>query len=117
MRVDDYLKRIRQPAPLAASVDAVHALHRTHREAFLFENLSIQTGRGISLALCDLERKFLDEGRGGYCFEHNTLVTAVLPEIRVARAALLGRVPRTPPHPPSPPHPVLPTPTTTTSLP
>ncbi len=73
MRVDDYLKRIRQPAPRAASVDAVHALHRAHREAFLFENLSIQTGGGISLALCDLERKFLDEGRGGYCFEHNTL--------------------------------------------
>src|SRR5258708_35488659 len=98
MRVDDYLKRIRQPAPLAASVDAVHALHRTHREAFLFENLSIQTGGGISLALCDLERKFLDEGRGGYCFEHNTLFAAVLREIGVDSAALLGRVRRRPPH-------------------
>jgi N-hydroxyarylamine O-acetyltransferase len=98
MRVDDYLKRIRQPPPRATTVDAVHALHRAHRDAFLFENLSIQTGGGVSLALCDLERKFLDEGRGGYCFEQNTLFAAVLREIGVDSAALLGRVRRGPPH-------------------
>jgi N-hydroxyarylamine O-acetyltransferase len=98
MRLDDYLKRIRQPPPRAATVEAFHALHRAHRDAFLFENLSIQTGGGISLALCDLEQKFLDQGRGGYCFEHNTLFAAMLREIGLDSATLLGRVRRGPPH-------------------
>jgi N-hydroxyarylamine O-acetyltransferase len=98
MRLDDYLKRIGQPPPRAATADALHALHRAHRDAFLFENLTIQTGGGISLALCDLETKFLDEGRGGYCFEHNTLFAAALREIGLDSATLLGRVRRGPPH-------------------
>jgi N-hydroxyarylamine O-acetyltransferase len=98
MRFLDYVTRIGQPPPRTASVDVLHALHRAHRDSFLFENLSIQTGGSISLALCDLERKFLDEGRGGYCFEHNTLFAAALREIGLDSATLLGRVRRGPPH-------------------
>jgi len=98
MRLDHYLARIDRRAPRAADIDAVRDLHRGHREAFLFENLTIQTGGAISLGLCDLERKFLDEGRGGYCFEQNTLFAAVLRDIGVDSTALLGRVRRGPPH-------------------
>ncbi len=98
MRFADYLARIHQPAPSAGNADALHRLHRAHRETFLFENLSIQTGRGIPLATSDLERKFLDEGRGGYCFEHNSLFAAALREIDLDSTALLGRVRRGPPH-------------------
>ena len=81
MRFDDYLRRVGQPSPSDASVDTLRRLHLAHRETFLFENLAIQTGGGISVALPDLERKFLDEGRGGYCFEHNTLLLHVLREL------------------------------------
>jgi N-hydroxyarylamine O-acetyltransferase len=98
MRFDDYLARIERQTPRAGGVDAMRLLHRAHRETFLFENLTIQTGGVISLALCDLERKFVDEGRGGYCFEHNTLFAAVLREIGIDSAALLGRVRRGPRH-------------------
>jgi N-hydroxyarylamine O-acetyltransferase len=98
MRLPDYLARIRQPAPSARSAAELQRLHRAHRETFLFENLAIQTGGGIALAICDLERKFLDEGRGGYCFEHNSLFAAALRELGVDSAALLGRVRRGPPH-------------------
>src|SRR5947207_6544408 len=98
MRLADYLSRIRQPAPLAPSAASLQRLHRAHRETFLFENITIQTGGGIALAICDLERKFLDEGRGGYCFEHNSLFAAALREIDLESAALLGRVRRGPPH-------------------
>jgi len=98
MRFADYLARIRQPPPRDRSIEAVRRLHHAHRETFLFENLSIQTGGGVALAICDLERKFLDEGRGGYCFEHNTLFAAALAEIDVDSTTLLGRVRRGPPH-------------------
>ena len=73
-------------------------MHLAHRETFLFENLTIQTGGVISVRLPDLERKFLDERRGGYCFEHNTLFAAVLREIGLDSTTLLGRVRRGPPH-------------------
>src|SRR5262245_47870024 len=98
MRFSDYLSRINQPAPGARGADALARLHHAHRETFLFENLSIQTGGTVPLALADLERKFLDEGRGGYCFEHNSLFAAALREIDVDSTALLGRVRRGPPH-------------------
>src|SRR2546427_12511137 len=97
MRLDDYIRRIGQPTPTGATIDALCRLHIAHREAFLFENLSIQTGGGISLALGDLERKFLDDGRGGYCFEHNTLFAAALGDAGFHSAVLLGRVRRGPP--------------------
>jgi len=97
MRFDDYLCRVGQLAPSGASIDTLRRLHLAHREAFLFENLSIQMGGGISLALPDLERKFLDQGRGGYCFEHNTLFAAALREAGFESTTLLGRVRRGPP--------------------
>jgi N-hydroxyarylamine O-acetyltransferase len=98
MRFDEYLTCIGVARPAAASLAAMRALHRGHRKTFLFENLSIQTGGRISLALCDLEEKFLDRRRGGYCFEHNTLFAAVLRELGLDSTTLLGRVRRGPPH-------------------
>ena len=100
MRLRHYLDRVgvqAPPAHLPPSLETLQRLHRAHREAFLFENLSIQTGGGVSVALEDIERKFLDEGRGGYCFEHNTLFGAVLRDLGFDVAAFLGRVRRGPP--------------------
>jgi N-hydroxyarylamine O-acetyltransferase len=97
MRFDDYLQRIGQRPPADASLDTLRRLHLAHRETFLFENVSIQTGGAIRLGLEDLERKFLDEGRGGYCFEHNTLFAAALAEVGFTSTTLLGRVRQGPP--------------------
>jgi hypothetical protein len=54
MRMDDYLRRVNQPRRADPAVDTLRRLHLAHRETFLFENLTSQTGRG------------------GYCFEHFT---------------------------------------------
>jgi len=97
VRLHDYVRRLGLGAGLTPTADTLRRLHLAHREAFLFENLSIQCGGGISLALADLERKFLDDGRGGYCFEHNTLFAAALTDIGFRPAKLLGRVRRGPP--------------------
>jgi N-hydroxyarylamine O-acetyltransferase len=42
-------------------------------------------------------RKFLDEGGGGYCFEHNTLFAAVLRDLGFSVTTLLARVRNGPP--------------------
>src|SRR6185312_11161403 len=97
MRIDAYIERVGLTAPAAPDGETLRALHAAHRETFLFENVTIQSGGGISLALADLERKFLDEGRGGYCFEHNTLFAAALGDAGFAATTLLGRVRRGPP--------------------
>src|SRR5262245_42021154 len=107
MRLHDYLRRLRidinddlNNVPknvLPPTLDTLRRLHRAHREAFLFENLSIQAGGSISVELQDIERKFLDERRGGYCFEHNTLFAAALRELGYDVVAFLGRVRRGPP--------------------
>ena len=97
MRLQDYLRKIGATPPLAATLDTLRQVHLAHRETFLFENLSIQRGNGVSLMLGDLERKFLDEGGGGYCFEHNTLFAAALRDLGFTVTTLLGRVRRGPP--------------------
>jgi len=104
MRLHDYLERIGVPdrpavraSSLRADVETLRRLHAAHRETFLFENLTIQTGGRISLALEDLERKFVDERRGGYCFEHNTLFRSALRDLGFAPITQLGRVRRGPP--------------------
>src|SRR5215510_12890188 len=105
MRLHDYLERIdggaaetsvaRAMSP-RADIDMLRRLHAAHRQTFLFENLTIQTGGTISLALGDLERKFLDDRRGGYCFEHNTLFATALRDVGFAPITMLGRVRRGP---------------------
>ncbi len=97
MRLHDYLRRIGDTGPLDAGIGTVRRLHAAHRETFLFENLSIQSGGRVSVTLGDIERKFIDHGRGGYCFEHNTLFAAVLRECGFETMTLLGRVRRGPP--------------------
>ncbi|MCU1350211.1 MAG: arylamine N-acetyltransferase [Acidobacteria bacterium] len=97
MRLDDYLQRIDEQRPQRADSEGLRRIHRAHRRTFLFDNLDIQTGRGVNLALEALERKFLDDGRGGYCFEHNSLFAAVLRGLGYDVRLLLGRVRRGPP--------------------
>jgi N-hydroxyarylamine O-acetyltransferase len=100
MRLDDYLRRVGirlAPNRRPADIETVRQLHVAHRETFLFENVSIQAGSPISVALADIEAKFLDGGQGGYCFEHNTLFAAVLADVGVPATTLLGRVRRGPP--------------------
>jgi len=101
VRLTDYLTRIGLDETANAARETPFArlsrMHVAHRETFLFENLSIQTGGAVSVRLPDLERKFLDERRGGYCFEHNTLFAAALADAGFAPVTLLGRVRRGPP--------------------
>ena len=92
MRLDDYLRKIGVTATLDRTVETLRRLHLAHRETFLFDNLAIQRGGRISLAIPDIERKFLDEGGGGYCFEHNTLFAAALGDLGFPRTSLLARV-------------------------
>jgi N-hydroxyarylamine O-acetyltransferase len=70
----------------------LEALHLAHVTRIPFENLDIQLGLPIRLDLESLQAKLVHGGRGGYCFEHNTLFAAVLERLGFRLDTLEARV-------------------------
>ncbi|MBP7334645.1 arylamine N-acetyltransferase [Niveispirillum sp.] len=91
-----YLARIGHHGAIAADHATLRALHVAHVGAIPFENLDIQMGLPIRLELAAIMAKLVGQRRGGYCFEQNSLLHAVLVAIgfdvtrRVARVRLGG---------------------------
>jgi N-hydroxyarylamine O-acetyltransferase len=63
------------PAPTLATLSAIQ---RHHAQAIPFENLSPLAGWPVRLDLASLEQKLVRDGRGGYCFEQNLLLSHAL---------------------------------------
>ena len=62
-------------------------LHRAYATHVPFENLDVYNGRDVSLKTDDLFDKIVTRRRGGYCFELNGLLHALLRALpREARA-------------------------------
>ena len=78
MNLDRYCARVGYAGPRQPSVDVLRALHQRHAEAIPFENLNPLLGLPVPLDPESLERKMLDEGRGGWCFEQNWLFRRAL---------------------------------------
>jgi N-hydroxyarylamine O-acetyltransferase len=101
---DAYFDRIRWTGTVRHDLATLSGLLRAHMDHIPFENLDVLLGRPIRLDLESLQAKLVHARRGGYCFEHGTLLFAVLqqlgfaPERRLARVTLLAprdEVPRT----------------------
>lgn len=86
-----YLERIGYDGPLTPDLETLTSLSGAHIAAIPFENLDILLGRGISVALADVQDKLVTQRRGGYCYEHNTLFGAVLQTIGFSVVRLLAR--------------------------
>jgi len=89
--VDAYLARVGYRGTPAVGPESLTALHRAHVAAIPFENLDLQLGRGVSVALPDIEAKLVHAGRGGYCYEHGLLFSAVLDRLGFAVEPMLAR--------------------------
>jgi N-hydroxyarylamine O-acetyltransferase len=93
--LDAYLSRIglqgnrevtkRRPPSIAE-------VHRAHVTSIPFENLDPHRGVPISLAPEDLQRKLVEERRGGYCFEQNMLLKSALEALGAEVDLFLARV-------------------------
>jgi len=75
--------------PVPAVLEAIHLAHATH---IPFENLDILLKRPIRLDLASLQAKLVTGGRGGYCFEQNLLLSAVLQRLGFSVTQLAARV-------------------------
>lgn len=87
-----YFERIGYGGPTTREVSTLHSIAAAHVAAIPFENLDVLLGRPISLAPEGIAHKLLHERRGGYCFEHNTLLLHVLEALGFRVHALSARV-------------------------
>ncbi|HEY8943446.1 MAG TPA: arylamine N-acetyltransferase [Polyangiaceae bacterium] len=90
--LDAYFERIAYGGPAEPTLEVLRALHALHPAAVPFENLSPLSGEPVALELPSVRRKLIDDQRGGYCFEHNTLFLAVLRALGFRASGLAARV-------------------------
>ncbi|WP_318208155.1 MULTISPECIES: arylamine N-acetyltransferase family protein [unclassified Streptomyces] len=90
--IDAYLARTGWTGERRADAATLRSLHRAHLYGIPFENLDPIAGSAPSLALPDLEAKLVRGGRGGYCYEHNTLLAAVLEAFGFGVTRMAARV-------------------------
>lgn len=90
--LDAYCARIGYAGPRQPTLATLRGLQLAHVQAIPFENLDVLLGRGIDLALPAIERKLVHARRGGYCFEQNALLLAVLLQLGFAATPLSARV-------------------------
>jgi N-hydroxyarylamine O-acetyltransferase len=90
--IDAYLARIGFTGRREATLATLQALHRLHPAAIAFENIDVLMRRPISLAPQAIADKLVTDGRGGYCYEQNTLLLAVLRALGFRATAVGARI-------------------------
>jgi N-hydroxyarylamine O-acetyltransferase len=92
MDLKAYLQRIGHEAPVAADVATLRTLAAAHAAAIPFENLNPLLGLPVELTPEAVERKLVQEHRGGYCFEQNLLFAEALRAVGFEVSGLIARV-------------------------
>ena len=90
--LDAYFARIGHRGDRAPTLATLNAIVHAHVQAIPFENLDVLLGRPIDLEPDALWGKLVHGGRGGYCFEQNSLLLAVLTALGFDAHPLSARV-------------------------
>jgi len=92
MDLERYLARIGWAGARAPSAATLRGLCWAHARSIPFENLDVLLGRPIRVELEAVTRKLVDDRRGGYCFEQNTLFAGALRALGFRVTTLAARV-------------------------
>ncbi|RKZ14139.1 arylamine N-acetyltransferase [bacterium] len=79
--IDDYLQRLGLDRPAHADLAALSLLQATHQQRIPFENIDIIAGQPLSLEPDHLSDKLLHRGRGGFCYELNSMFARLLEQL------------------------------------
>jgi N-hydroxyarylamine O-acetyltransferase len=90
--IEPYLARIGYSGPKTATLTTLHELHALHPAAIAFENLDVLLKRPICLDADSLVTKLVEDKRGGYCYEQNTLFQVVLRTMGFSVGSIAARV-------------------------
>src|SRR5207249_2821365 len=80
-RLDAALERIKFEGPTDVSYETLHGLQRAFLLAVPFENLDIHLGKHIEITPAAVYRKVVEQRRGGFCYELNSLFHDLLSDI------------------------------------
>jgi N-hydroxyarylamine O-acetyltransferase len=90
--LDAYLQRIGLRKPTAPDLQTLRDTIAAHVAAIPFENLDPFLGISPALDIASVQRKLVHDGRGGYCFEQNRLLSDALRTIGFQVTDLAARV-------------------------
>jgi N-hydroxyarylamine O-acetyltransferase len=94
LNVHAYLERIGCALPTDLSAEALRSLHHAHMFTVPFENLDIHLGRKIVCEEARFVHKIVNEHRGGFCYELNGALAALLRALGFRVTLLSARVAR-----------------------
>lgn len=92
VNLNAYFERIGFAGSIAPTLATLETITALHPAAIPFENLSPLLGLPVWLDLKSIQSKLVTDRRGGYCFEHNLLLAAVLRELDFSVKQLAARV-------------------------
>jgi N-hydroxyarylamine O-acetyltransferase len=92
VNLNAYFERIGFAGSIAPTLATLELIHALHPAVIPFENLNPLLGLPVNIDLPSIEKKLLAEKRGGYCYEHNLLLMAVLRELDFTVRGLAARV-------------------------
>lgn len=87
-----YFEKIGFTEKADVSLKTLSELQKRHLETFPFENLNPLCGLAVEIDLDSLKEKYLNDKRGGYCFEQNLFFKEVLRSLGFKVKSQLGRV-------------------------
>ena len=90
--LDAYLARIGLAGGRGPTPDLLATLALAHAQAIPFENLAVLSTGAPDLSPDAVRTKLVDRRRGGYCYEHNTLLQAALQALGFDVVGLSARV-------------------------
>ena len=90
--ISSYLKFIQYEGQRHPTWETLHTLHVKHTQSIPFEGISPFTGMEVRLAIDSLMDKFINQRRGGYCYEHNSLFQYMLQNMGFTVQGLAARV-------------------------
>ncbi|XP_012718394.2 arylamine N-acetyltransferase, pineal gland isozyme NAT-10 [Fundulus heteroclitus] len=93
MEVGRYLSRIGFAGPSdVPSLELLRSVHTRHLLSVPFEDLTVHSGGRVSLDLPVLYDKIVNQRRGGFCFENNSLFSWLLTQLGFRVTVLSGQV-------------------------
>lgn len=90
--LDAYFERIGYTGARSPDLATLTAIVVHHTRSIPFENLDPLLGRPPELDPSSLQAKLVHDGRGGYCFEQNSLLRHVLDGLGFTTTGLAARV-------------------------
>jgi len=90
--LDAYFARIGYDGPRTPELATLRAIHALHPAAIPFEAIDVLLDRGVDLSPGAVDAKLIHGGRGGYCFEQNSLFARVLTALGFQVEGLAARV-------------------------